>query len=109
MRFLPAGRPERTAVGRMCSGGVRLSGAPGFSVGTSRLRGPADGAAGICAAQRGPGSNVQAATGGREPAGVMYTPAPAGVLGSTRRGGGCLQIAAESQEHVHVGSTENRR
>ena len=37
--------------------------------------GPADGAYGVCAGQRGHGSNVQVATGAREPGGVMYTPA----------------------------------
>jgi hypothetical protein len=35
----------------------------------------ADGAHGIRAGQRGHGSNVRAATGAREPAGVVYTPA----------------------------------
>jgi hypothetical protein len=33
---------------------------------------------------------------------------PTAVPGGTRPGGGCLQIAAESQEHLHVESTENR-
>jgi hypothetical protein len=41
----------------------------------ARLRGPAVGAYGICAGQRGHGPIVQAATGAREPAWVMYTPA----------------------------------
>ena len=53
----------------------RLSGAPTFPSATSRLRGLAHGANGICPGQRGYGWNVQAGTGAREPGGVVYTPA----------------------------------
>jgi hypothetical protein len=51
--LLPAGRSERTSVGRMCSGGARRSGAPRFRAPSCASRGSADGTAGIYAGHRG--------------------------------------------------------
>jgi hypothetical protein len=88
--FLPAGRSEGTSVGKMCSGGARLSEAP-----------------------RIPGRHLARQRASRRPlwrlpwsARPSIESRPATVLGGTRRGGGWIAIAAEPQEHVHVGSTE---
>src|SRR6266508_1105370 len=75
MRFLPEWQIRESLCLQDVLCGARLSEAPRFPGATSRLSGLAHGTYGICAGQRGHGSNVQAATGGREPRGVVYTPA----------------------------------